>query len=129
MKADAHQLRLDQITSGVIRCAHQVSNVLGAGFLEKVYENALMVELRHAQIEAKHQVPVTVRYREEIVGSYVPDILVQDSIIVEVKAISALDLVHRVQCLNYLRAMDLNVALLINFGTPRLEVRRIVHRF
>ena len=129
MNADAHQLGLDQITSDVIRCAHQVSNTLGTGFLEKVYENALLVEMRHAHLEAKQQIPITVRYRDEIVGNYVPDILVQDSVIIEVKAVTSLDVVHRVQCLNYLRAAGLSVALLINFGQPRLEVRRIVHKF
>jgi GxxExxY protein len=129
MNADAQRLRLDQITSEVIRCAHQVSNSLGTGFLEKVYENALMVELRHAHLDAQQQVPITIRYREEIVGMYFPDILVTESVIVEVKAVSALDMVHRVQCLNYLTATGRSVALLINFGTARLDVRRVVQGF
>jgi GxxExxY protein len=129
MNADAQRVRLDQVTSNIIRCAHHVSNALGHGFLEKVYENALVVELKYSGIETKQQSSVAVRYRNEIVGEYLPDIIVSDSVIVEVKAISALDSIHRAQCLNYLRATGLSVALLINFGRARVDVQRIVHNF
>jgi len=129
MDADAERSALDAITSRVIGCAHTVGNVLGPGFLEKVYENALMVELRYDGLRVDQQAPFQVRYREEVVGNYVPDIVVERSVILEVKAQARLDVVNRVQCLNYLRATGLRIALLLNFGSPRVEVQRVVHRY
>jgi len=129
MDADGERSALDTITSRVIGCAHTVGNVLGPGFLEKVYENALMVELRYDGLRVDQQVPFQVRYREEVVGNYVPDIVVERSVILEVKAQARLDVVNRVQCLNYLRATGLRIALLLNFGSPRVEVQRVVHRY
>ena len=129
MDADGERSALDTITSRVIGCAHTVGNVLGPGFLEKVYENALMVELRYDGLRVDQQAPFQVRYREEVVGNYVPDIVVERSVILEVKAQARLDVVNRVQCLNYLRATGLRIALLLNFGSPRVEVQRVVHRY
>ncbi|HUL55772.1 MAG TPA: GxxExxY protein [Usitatibacter sp.] len=129
MDADAERSALDTITSRVIGCAHTVGNVLGPGFLEKVYENALMVELRYDGLRVDQQVPFQVRYREEVVGNYIPDIVVEHAVILEVKAQARLDVVNRVQCLNYLRATGLRIALLLNFGSPRVEVQRVVHRY
>jgi len=129
MDADAERSALDTIASRVIGCAHTVGNVLGPGFLEKVYENALMVELRYDGLRVDQQVPFQVRYREEVVGNYIPDIVVEHAVILEVKAQARLDVVNRVQCLNYLRATGLRIALLLNFGSPRVEVQRVVHRY
>ena len=129
MDADGERSALDTITSRVIGCAHTVGNVLGPGFLEKVYENALMVELRYDGLRVDQQVPFQVRYREEVVGNYIPDIVVEHAVILEVKAQARLDVVNRVQCLNYLRATGLRIALLLNFGSPRVEVQRVVHRY
>jgi len=120
---------LDQITETVIGCSHQVSNTLGVGFLEKVYENALAIELRHAGLEADQQHRIEVRYREMLVGEFVADIVVEDRVIIEVKAIKTLEEIHSAQCLNYLRGTNLNVCLLVNFGTPRAVIKRIVHKF
>ena len=113
----------------MIGCIHQVSNVLGAGFLEKVYENALVVELRQLGFQVAQQHKIEVRYKDVLVGDFVADILIENCIIIEVKAVKALDDIHAAQCMNYLRATGLQVCLLVNFGIPRAAVRRIVHNF
>jgi GxxExxY protein len=115
-----------EVTRNVIGAAIHVSNVLGAGFLEKVYENALMIELRHRGREVDQQQAVSVRYREEIVGVFQADLIVDRRVVVELKAVRRLDPVHRAQCLNYLRATGIRTGLVLNFGTPRLEVQRVL---
>ncbi|MBE0532869.1 MAG: GxxExxY protein [Rhodospirillales bacterium] len=117
---------LDRITEGVIGCAYRVSNTLGAGFLEKVYENALALELRKAGLQVVQQVPVKVRYDGIVVGDYVTDLLVEQGVIVEPKAVKKLEAVHMAQCLNYLKATGYKVCLPLNFGTPRVEVERFL---
>lgn len=129
MNADVNQMELDCVSAKVIECGYRVSNTLGAGFLEKVYENALAIELRHQGLAIRKQEPVHVRYRAEIVGEYIPDLLVANAVIVEVKALESLSYVHKAQCINYLRATGLPIALLMNFGTPRLQLKRIVLNF
>lgn len=129
MNSDERRLELDQITDAIIGCAHQVSNVLGCGFLEKVYENALVLELRKAGLDARQQHGIAVYYDARIVGEYAVDLIVENSVIVELKAVTALDEIHRAQCLNYLKATGLSVCLLMNFGKPRLQVKRIVSNF
>ena len=120
---------LNRITKQVIGCAFTVSNTLGSGFLEKVYENALAHELRRAGIRVEQQHPIKVYYDGIVVGNYVADLLVEDCVLVELKAIKALGNVEMAQCLNYLKATDLRICLLLNFGQPRVEVKRIVHNF
>ena len=120
---------LDGISRKVIGCAHQVSNALGAGFLEKVYENALAFELRDAGLETAHQRRIEVCYRGFLVGDFVADIVVENCVIVEVKAVKLLDPAHSSQCLNYLRGTGLSLCLLVNFGCPKAIVKRIVHDF
>jgi len=129
MNADERRLVLDQITEKVIGCVHQVSNSLGAGFLEKVYENALVVELYQAGLQVAQQHRIEVRYKDVLVGDYVADLLIEGRVIVEVKAVKVLDDIHAAQCLNYLKATGLQVCLLVNFGTPKAVVRRIVHNY
>ena len=116
---------LNELTQRAIGCAMAVSNGLGAGFVEKVYENALAHELRKAGLAVAQQRGVTVLYDGVVVGDYAVDLLVEDRVIVELKAVQALDTVHHAQCMNYLRATGLPVCLLLNFGRPRLEVKRI----
>src|SRR5262245_49398966 len=94
---------LDRISRQVIACAYDVSNTLGAGFLEEVYENALAIELRQTGFEAEQQRRIEVRYKQHVVGDFVADIVVQGLVIVEVKAVKVLDPIHSAQCLNYLR--------------------------
>ena len=103
-----------------------VSNTLGIGFLEKVYENALVHELRKAELSIAQQAAISVRYDGVVVGEYAADIVVNDSVILELKVVSALTDIHRAQCLNYLRATGLRLCLLINFGKPRPEIRRLI---
>ena len=112
-------------TEAVIGAAFAVSNTLGCGFLEKVYENALAIELRSRGYEVQQQAPLEVRYKEEIVGIYSADLVVNGQVVVELKAVRALDVVHRAQCMNYLRASGIRTGLVLNFGLPRLDVLRV----
>ena len=129
MAADLDRERLDVYSGPIIGAAQRVSTWLGSGFLEKVYENSLRHELECKGLAVEQQVPVKVFYREQLVGDYVPDLLVERSILVEIKAISALDRIHRQQCINYLRATGHRVCLLLNFGQSRLQVDRLVWKF
>jgi GxxExxY protein len=117
---------VNRLSESIIGCAFTVANTLGSGFLEKVYENALAHELRKAGPVVAQQRGIIVRYDGVIVGEYAVDLLVEDAVLVELKAIKALDDIHRAQCLNYLRATGLHLCLLLNFGKPRLEIKRIV---
>lgn len=114
---------VDLLTKKIIGAAFKVHNTLGSGFLEKVYENALMIELRKQGIHARQQYPITVFYEEEAVGEYYADILAEDQIIVEIKAVEKLKTIHEVQLVNYLNGMHLDIGLLINFGSS-VEVKR-----
>ena len=100
---NADERRLNALSEEIIGAAFEVSNVLGAGFLEKVYENALNVELNLRGLKTLPQAPLKVYYKEELVGDYIADILVENEIIIEVKAVKEIDTVHFAQCLNYLR--------------------------
>jgi GxxExxY protein len=118
---------INKVTELVIGCAYRVGSTLGSGFLEKVYENALVVELRKANVPLSRQHAMKVMYSGEVVGDYIADILVADSVIVEIKALQRLDKIHMAQCLNYLKALNLRIGLLINFGAPSVEIKRIVN--
>lgn len=120
------RLMNEEITEKIIGCAYTVANTLGAGFLEKVYENALAHEIRKTGLNVKQQSPITVYYDGVVVGEYVADLVVENEVIVELKSVKSLDNVHMAQCLNYLKATGRNVCLLINFGSPRIELKRIV---
>lgn len=122
---DGKQSSINKITEKIIGCSYTVSNVLGCGFLEKVYENSLAHELSKAGFKVLQQHEIKVFYDGVEVGKYVADLFVEDSVIVEVKAISGLDESQIAQCLNYLKATKLKVGLLINFGKPRIEIKRV----
>jgi GxxExxY protein len=119
--------RFDGITEKIIGCAYKVGNELGRGFLEKVYENALVHELRKAGLRVEQQVPLKVWYDGIVVGDYVADIVVEGVVLVELKAIESLDKIHAAICINYLAVTKLPLCLLINFG-DRVEVKRIAGR-
>jgi GxxExxY protein len=121
----ADDIEVNRLSERIIGSAMAVQNVLGVGFLEKVYENALAYELRKAGIAVSQQHPAIVRYDGIVVGEYAVDLLVERTILVELKAVRALDDIHRAQCLNYLKATGLRLCLLINFGKPRLEFKRL----
>jgi GxxExxY protein len=118
---------INKVTELVIGCAYRVGSTLGYGFLEKVYENALAIDLRKANLPITQQHALKVIYSGEVVGNYVADIVVADSRIVEIKAVQRLDKIHAAQCLNYLRALNFRIGLLINFGAPSVEIKRIVN--
>ena len=124
---NADERRLNDVSENIIGAAFEVSNMLGAGFLEKVYENALNLELRSRGFETQQQAPLKVYYKGELVGDYFADILVENEIIIEVKAVKQLDNIHFAQCLNYLRITGLKLCLLINFNKPKVEIKRIVN--
>ena len=116
----------DKVTETIIGCAMKVSNTLGVGFLEKVYENALAIELRKARLVAEQQKPILVRYEGAVVGDYVADIVVNGAVLLELKAAKFIDQIHQAQLLNYMKATALKVGLILNFGTTRLGVKRMV---
>jgi GxxExxY protein len=127
MNTDEHRFdeeRLNAITEKVIGCVFRVANKLGCGFLEKVYENALAHELRKAGLYVEQQYRLIVRYDGVVVGDYVADLLVEGAVLLELKALKALEDVHYAQCINYLRATRLPICLLVNFGRPKVQIKR-----
>jgi GxxExxY protein len=119
-------METNKITEAIIGAAYKAGNTLGSGFLEKVYENALAIEIRKSRLVVIQQHPINVKYEGAVVGEFVADLLVQDEVLVELKAVKALDEIHLAQCLNYLKATGLRVCLLINFGNPKVEIKRIM---
>jgi len=112
-----------ELTKTIIGCAFKVHNTLGHGFLEKVYENALRIELAKQGLEVKQQEPIKVYYEGQVVGDYYADLWVEDRVIVELKAVRELSKAHEVQLVNYLTATGIDTGLLLNFG-PSVEVKR-----
>ena len=123
---DFQDLKYKTLTQAIIAIFYKVYNKLGYGFLEKVYENALMYEFKKAEIPAVAQSPIKVIYEGEVIGEYFADILVADKVIVEIKAVKNLAADHKAQLLNYLKATDKEVGLLLNFG-PKPEISRKVY--
>jgi GxxExxY protein len=123
----ADDTEVNRLSERIIGCAFQVINTLGAGFLEKIYENALAIELRDAGLTVAQQHGMTIKYHGRIVGEYAVDLLVEQTILVELKATKALDNSHIAQCLNYLKATDMHLCLLLNFGKARLEIQRVAN--
>ena len=123
----ADNSEVNELSGRVIGCAFTVLNTLGAGFLEKVYENALAFEVRAAGLSAVQQYGAKVHYKGILIGEYFADLLINDVLLVEVKTVKALDDAHRMQCTNYLKATGLRLCLLLNFGKPRLEIKRVAH--
>jgi len=111
------------LTRKIIGAVQRVHRVLGSGFLEKVYENALVIELRDIGLNLVQQAPIEVTYRGQVIGVFQADLLIEECVILEIKAVETLISAHEVQLVNYLRATQIEVGLLINFG-PRLDVRR-----
>ena len=114
------------LTEKIIGCAYRVYNRMGFGFLESVYEKCMLIELRKAGLDTESQKPIRVQYDGEVVGDFVADILVHDTVILELKSVRKLVEAHEVQLVNYLVATGKPVGLLINFGEIRVEVRRKV---
>lgn len=117
----------DALTEKIIGAAYSVANILGFGFLEKVYENALAVELKALGMKVEQQKPVSVFYKGVNVGDYIADLLVEESVLIELKSVKTLSDIHKSQLLNYLVATNKSVGLLINFGSPRIEIKRVLN--
>lgn len=115
-----------ELTYQIRSCVFAVSNELGPGFLERVYQNALAIELREAGLAVRKQCPIVVRYKGQIVGDYIADLVVEERVLIELKAVKALLAEHEAQILNYLRATQIKIGLLINFGQPRAQIKRFV---
>jgi GxxExxY protein len=115
-----------EITESIIGCAYRVYNKMGFGFLESVYEKCLLIELRKAGLDAESQKPITVYYDDEIVGEFVADIIVNDTIILELKSVRRIIEAHEVQLVNYLVATGKPVGLILNFGETKVEIKRKV---
>jgi GxxExxY protein len=124
MGADLNQAK-DPLTAKILAAAFEVSNTLGHGFLEAVYQRALAHELGLGGLNVVREAPFRIGYKGAEVGAYIADMIVESWVVVELKAIEALAPSHVGQCLNYLRASGLKTALLLNFGRPKLEYRRI----
>jgi len=119
----------DELTERVLGAVFEVSNTLGAGFLEKVDERALLKEFALRGIRASPQVSFAVGYKGEFVGHYFADFMVEEVLVIELKCVDRLSNEHTAQCLNYLRASGRHVCLLVNFQRSKVEWKRIVHEF
>ncbi len=125
MKKLADNYLHSDLTEKIIRCVYEVFADLGAGFMEKVYENALVVRMREVGLAVAQQVPLSVTYHGVCVGEYFADLLVENTVIVELKALAGLAKIHEVQLVNYLKATGKSVGLLVNFGDKVQIVRRV----
>jgi GxxExxY protein len=121
-------LEHEELTETIIGCAYKVHNKMGFGFLESVYEKCLLKELRKAGLDAESQKPITVYYDDEIVGDFVADIIVNDTIILELKSVRRIIRAHEVQLVNYLVATGKPLGLILNFGEGKVEVKRKVRK-
>lgn len=117
-------MEYQSVTEKIIGCAYRVYNKMGFGFLESVYEKCLLIELRKAGLDAESQKPITVYYDDEIVGEFIADIIVNDTIILELKSVRRVIKAHEVQLVNYLVATGKPMGLILNFGERKVEVKR-----
>jgi GxxExxY protein len=123
----ADEASINEVSERIIGCAFQVLNTLGPGFLEKVYGNALAHELGKCGLAVVQQQGIEVHYDGIVVGQYAVDLLIEGTVLVELKATKALDDAHAAQCIHYLKATGIRLCLLLNFGKPRLEIRRFAN--
>jgi len=118
---------LDAVSEKIIGAAYKVSNTLGVGFLEKVYENALAHQLIKDGMRIEQQKPIKVYYYDVVVGDYFADLTVEGAVIVELKTVKRIQGIHLAQTLNYLKATGLKLGLILNFEKPRVEIKRVVN--
>jgi GxxExxY protein len=118
----------EQLTSKILEACFEVSNELGSGFLESVYEQSLIIALKEKDIFAESQVPLKITFRGRIVGNFVADFVVNQKVLLELKAVKGLLPELQAQVINYLHAIGLDVGLLINFGKPKIEYKRLFRR-
>jgi GxxExxY protein len=119
----------EELTSKILEACFEVSNELGVGYIESVYEKALQVALIHKGLSVERQLPLKVRFRGVMVGDFSADMVVDGKVLLELKAVDAFSNRHFAQLLNYLRATGIEVGMVINFGTPKIQYRRFNNRF
>jgi len=119
-------MKYADLTERIIGCAYRVHNRMGFGFLESVYEKCLLIELRKEGLKAEAQRPMTVYYDGQVVGDFMADIIVEDTIVLELKSVRRLAKAHEVQLVNYLTALRKDVGLIINFAEANVEIKRKV---
>lgn len=119
-------MKINDITYEIRGALFEVNKVLGPGFLEKVYEKALLIELQNRGLKAESQAPIKVMYKDKPAGEYFADVLVEGKVIVELKTVESLDKNHEAQLLNYLKATGIQIGLLVNFKNPKVEIKRMV---
>ena len=117
---------INELTYLINGAIFEVNRILGPGFLEKVYENALLMELKARGLKAVAQYPIKVKYKDQIVGEYFTDLLVEDQVIIELKTVNRIEKIHEAQLINYLKATGINVGLLVNFKSRKAEIKRFV---
>ncbi|MGX9365629.1 GxxExxY protein [Desulfoplanes sp. PS50] len=120
---------INEITYAINGAVFEVNKILGEGYLEKVYENALLIELRQRGLHAESQVPIKIFYKDKTVGEYYADIVVEDQVIIELKTVESLDRVHIAQLMNYLTGTGFMIGLLVNFRSPKAQIKRIVRNY
>jgi GxxExxY protein len=126
MNTNKHEWIRGDLAYQIVGAAMDVHNELGAGFLEKVYENALVIALRERGLECRQQAALEVRFHGQIGGEYFVDILVENQVILELKVVKEITEIHEAQVMNYLRATNLRLAIILNFARPKLQSKRIV---
>ena len=122
-------MNIEELIKQIIQCAYKVRTKLSAGFLESVYLNALLIELHDNGLKAEKEVPITVHYNNHIVGEFRADIIVENAVIIELKATQHLSITNEAQLVNYLTATDIEHGLLINFGGEKIEIKRKFRTF
>ena len=120
---DARHLPYWDLSQRVIGAFFETYNTLGHGFLESVYENALAIQLEHDGLSIKRQHPIVVKFRDRVIGEFRADMVVEDKVLVEIKAVTNLMPIHEAQLINYLKATGIRLGLLVNFG-PKAQFRR-----
>ncbi len=129
INTDKHgkELLYQEVTSDILQSSFEVHNTLGCGLLEKIYENSLMVDLKLKGRTVTSQKDYKVYYKNEVVGIYYADLIVDNKVIIEIKAVENIDDIHKAQLLNYLKISKLRVGLIINFAKPKLEYKRLIN--
>jgi len=122
-------MELKELTSRILKACLEVSNELGCGYLESVYEKSLVIVLCDKGLKVESQVPLQVKFRGFVVGEFYPDIIVEDNVLLELKTVKTIAPEHIAQVLNYLKSTGMPVGMLINFGNAKLEYRRFNNRF
>ena len=117
---------INELTYAINGAIFEVNKVLGPGFLEKVYEKVLLLELARRDLKAESQVAINVIYKGDVVGEYLADILVEDKVLIEIKTVENLDKIHEAQLLNYMKATGIQVGILVNFKHPKAQIKRMV---